>query len=229
MGKRLVALGSSDPDFTIIGGTCSKNSPHLSQDLALLAGVSPIGIPCTASIEDLASADVLIDFSHYTFFPTVINCAKQYNIPVVIGTTGLGSSEHALMQEASKTIPIFHAPNFSVGMALLIKAIRHVSANIPQEFSISIEETHHTHKKDAPSGTALAIAATLHREVPITYKREGQVIGDHIVHFQSPLETIAFSHSALSRDLFAKGALLAAKFILRQPAGLFGMTHLISI
>lgn len=228
MGRRLIALGSTDPDLRVAGGICSPDSPHLLQDLGLLAGIAPLGILCQEKFDDLSTASVMLDFSHPTLLPKVLEFTEKTRIPLVIGTTGLSKENFTQIKELSQEVPIFYAANYSLGVAVLIDAVRRISSALPEDFLISIEETHHIHKKDAPSGTALAIAAVLPKDIPIESYREAEVIGEHAVIFQSPQEKILLSHSALSRDLFAQGALRATKFIVHQSAGLFSMADLIA-
>jgi 4-hydroxy-tetrahydrodipicolinate reductase len=133
------------------------------------------------------------------------------------------------MKDASRSLPIFYAPNFSIGVAHLIDAVKKMAASLPDHFTISISECHHIHKKDGPSGTALKIASAIpeKRRPQITFKREGEIIGEHEVVFSSSEEEIVLRHSAKSRDLFAKGALHAAKFLKDKPPGLYTMEDLL--
>jgi 4-hydroxy-tetrahydrodipicolinate reductase len=153
-------------------------------------------------LNNLRKADLLIDFSNVSLLPTILEFVLQTKKPLVIGTTGYSPS--------------------------LIESVRKIAESLPKDFSVAIEECHHIHKKDAPSGTALAIAAAIEKkESKISSKREGEIIGEHEVVFASPEEKITLRHSAVSRDLFAKGALLAAKFLISKPAGLYTMADLL--
>lgn len=208
MGKKIVLLANQDPFFQttlpLITQNESENTPKL---------------------------DVIIDFSTKEALPYNLKLAQKINCPLVIGTTGLEKNEKELLTQAAKNIPIFWAPNFSLGMAATVYVSKLLSSLL-QDFTPLIEEIHHVHKKDTPSGSALALKDTLIKENPskppiIKSHREGEVIGKHTVSFSSDKESITISHEAFSRDVFAKGALLAARFLLKQKPGLYTMEHLL--
>jgi 4-hydroxy-tetrahydrodipicolinate reductase len=205
MGRRLLEIGSKDPDIFIAGKASRGNE-----------------------FDNLQYADIAIDFSNASLLSMILEFGLRTKKPLVIGTTGHALSELEAMKETSRYLPIFHAPNFSVGAAALIEAVGKISESLPEDFSISIEECHHIHKKDIPSGTALTIAAAISVRKPIIHsKREGETVGEHEVVFSNPEEKIILRHSATSRDLFAKGALFAAKFLIKKPAGLYTMKDLL--
>ena len=144
---------------------------------------------------------------------------------MVIGTTGIDVAE---LKTASKSIPIFYAPNFSLGMALLKRAAAEIARSFPSEAHIDLIETHHAGKKDAPSGSALSLAAAVDREVKIHSLRSGGIIGEHSLQFNTAEERIEIFHQVHTRDAFAKGALEAALFLMGKPAGLYGMDELLA-
>ncbi len=221
MGRRLIALGRQDPSLHVALGLCSQASLEQGKDLA---------IPCTTNFDDLAHVHVVIDFSTSSLLPSILEFANNYQKPLVIGTTGHEEKELELLREASRHLPIFKAANFSLGIALLIQSVQSLASTLPNFFSISIEETHHLEKKDMPSGTAISIKSAIPShigDIPITSNREGTIIGEHCVTFNAAEERLMLVHSAKSRDLFAKGALCAAKFLIDQPAGLYGMADLL--
>jgi 4-hydroxy-tetrahydrodipicolinate reductase len=146
---------------------------------------------------------------------------------MVIGTTGLSEEEKIKVKEASRYIPIVFSPNMSVGVNLLFRLVREAAKTL-SDYEVKIIEAHHIHKKDAPSGTAKKLAEIIEKEsgkkvTDIKSIREGEIVGDHRVIFDSPLDTIELFHSAKTRDIFAKGALVAARFVVRQKTGLFDM------
>jgi len=161
--------------------------------------------------------DVLIDVSS----PEALLENLSANKPIVIGTTGHKNLE--AIQKGAETLPIFYAPNFSLSIALLKKLSLEIAKYFPE--NIDLIETHHTEKKDAPSGTALLLAQNL-PGTKIQSIRSGNVIGEHTLIFSSPEEKITLSHEALTRDLFAKGALAAAHFLIGKPPGLYTMDNL---
>ena len=184
-----------------------------------------------------ANADVIVDFSLPEATPEVVRVALALNLPLVCGVTGQGDEELAALHEAARSVPVVHARNMSQGIALLGEIISRLGSRLGPEFEGRIEETHHTRKKDAPSGTAidlrtdLAAARALDQsDIQVASERKGDVIGDHSVVFDSPLETLTIVHSAKSRDVFAEGAIKAARWIaLGRVPGLYSMRHVLGI
>jgi 4-hydroxy-tetrahydrodipicolinate reductase len=171
--------------------------------------------------------DVYIDASLSPGVPNHLEIALKADRPIVIGVTGLPEKTHALMSEAANAIPVFYAPNFSLGIALFRKFAAALGASFHEEADIDLIETHHVQKRDAPSGTALALAAAVGKKVNIHSIRSGQIVGKHELIFNTAEEQISIVHTSHSRDLFARGALAAARFLLTQPPGLYGMEHLL--
>lgn len=191
--------------------------------------------------------DVIIDFSHHTAVNTLLPYAVSRKIPVVIATTGHTEEESALIRKCSEIIPIFHAANMSLGVALLIELAKITAKTFP-DADIEIIEKHHNRKLDAPSGTALAIANAIktvrekaffvfgrqgnakrtENEIGIHAVRMGNIIGEHEVIVGTDTQTITLKHEAHSRSLFAEGAIAAAEFLVKQPSGLYDMTHMIT-
>ncbi len=195
------------------------------------------------------TGDVIIDFSNPAALLTLLPFAAERQIPAVICTTGLGKEHHSLLEAVSKEIPIFFSANMSLGMNLLIELAKKATAILDGAFDIEIVEKHHNRKLDAPSGTAMAIADAIaeQREKPSEYiydrhsvrrsrgkqeigihaVRGGTIVGEHEVIFAGNDEIITIGHSAMSRDIFAVGAVRAATFIVDKPAGIYNMRNLI--
>lgn len=199
---------------------------------------------------DQHHADVLIDFSAPEALGESLNRAISASIPLLIGTTGLIEEHEALIEDASKTIPILRAPNTSLGIALLAdlteRAARVLGAD---SWDIEIVDAHHSKKADAPSGTALYLGTAANRgrggtstdergrdgtglkreQGAIGYAaiRGGTVAGDHDVMFLGPHERLILSHRAESRAIFARGALAAVRFLKGKPPGLYSMRDVI--
>lgn len=193
-------------------------------------------------------ADVIIDFSHPANFEKLMAFAKERRMPVVVSTTGLSEEQKAEMKEISAEIPVFFSANMSLGINLLIRLAKQAATILEQNFDIEIIEKHHNKKLDAPSGTALAIADAISeslKEAPeYVYERHsvrkprakneiglhairgGTIVGEHDVLFAGPDEVITLSHSAGSREVFAQGAVRAAKFMAGKPAGFYSMDDL---
>lgn len=176
--------------------------------------------------ENLEEADVLIDFSSYTALSDHLELALRTKTPLVIGTTGHRENVQEILEKAAQELPILFSPNFSIGIALCMQAAKLFA---PYFSNIEIEEVHHTQKKDAPSGAALAFAKALNCDPnAVRSTRTGTVIGEHTIIFSNENERIELKHNAFSRDIFAQGALQAARFLLQKPAGLYTFKEVIS-
>ncbi|MES2768372.1 MAG: dihydrodipicolinate reductase C-terminal domain-containing protein [Bdellovibrionota bacterium] len=171
--------------------------------------------------EKIESADVIIDFSNAEAFLKNLQAALKNKTPFVCGTTGLSAKQFKALRMASKKIPTLWASNMSMGVTVINEMLKNLRAI--KDYDFSIEETHHIHKKDAPSGTALTIQSHLEKAIKkkikdITSHREGEVFGQHKVIIKGPEETILIQHDALNRTVFARGAVTCAKWILKKKA-----------
>ena len=190
--------------------------------------------------------DCIIDFSHHTATPALLEYAVEKNIPVVLCTTGHDESETALINKAAEKIALFHSANMSLGVALLCELAKITAKTFP-DADIEIIEKHHNRKLDAPSGTALLLAREIQKirekaffsfgrqgqakrmkdEIGIHAVRMGNIVGEHEVIVGTDTQTITLKHEAHSRSLFAEGALVAADFIKDKCAGLYDMHSMI--
>ena len=207
--------------------------------------------PVVASIEEFrGEADVVIDFSHPSCLPSILGYCKRTKTPVVLATTGFSAEEKAAFTEASKEIPVFFSANMSLGINLLISLAKQAAKLLEGNFDIEIIERHHNKKIDAPSGTALAIADAIDEtlsypaeyvfdrhnvrrqrkstEIGISAVRGGTIVGDHEIIFAGNDEVIELSHHAASKEVFAVGAIKAAKFMQDKPAGMYDMNMLVA-
>jgi 4-hydroxy-tetrahydrodipicolinate reductase len=153
---------------------------------------------------------------------------------VVIGTTGLNPQQIERVKQAATIIPVVFSPNMSLGVNLIFRLVKQAAQKLPRDYQVDIKEAHHVHKKDAPSGTAKRLAELIKQipgrengKIKIDSIREGEIIGEHQVRFDGPQDTIIVKHSAKTRDIFAQGALEAAKFVIRQKPGLYDMQDVI--
>ncbi|MBQ7573060.1 MAG: 4-hydroxy-tetrahydrodipicolinate reductase [Clostridia bacterium] len=200
--------------------------------------------------EFMGEADVVIDFSHPSCLDALLSYCKRRNLPVIIATTGLSAEQKEKMQEASNEIPVFFSANMSLGINLLISLAKKATKLLEGNFDIEIVERHHNQKIDAPSGTALAIADAIDEtlsypaeyvydrhsvrrkrkptEIGIHAVRGGTIVGDHEVIFAGNDEVIELKHSAYSKEVFAVGAIRAAKYMKAKGAGMYDMNDLIS-
>ena len=195
------------------------------------------------------SADVVVDFSHPAALSSLLSFCLQRRLPIVLATTGYSQAQLAEIEDASQSIPIFRSGNFSLGVNVLLELVRQAGAMLGEDFDVEIIERHHSKKVDAPSGTALmlveALAVSLpyepeyvydrhmirrpreHREIGISSVRGGTIAGDHEVLFAGKDEIIELRHCAQSREVFAAGALKAARYLAgRDAPGLYGMRDL---
>ncbi len=175
---------------------------------------------------DLKKTDVWIDFSTPEALEQNLKWALLAKKPFVCGTTGINEKQKQLLKAAAKKIPVLWASNMSLGVAVLSEALRAFSAL--HHFDFQIEEIHHIHKKDRPSGTAITLQNTLEEVVerklpPPLAIRGGGVFGVHKVFAMSADEVLTFEHTALNRSVFARGAVQAARWIEKRPAGFYGM------
>lgn len=193
--------------------------------------------------------DVIIDFSSPDATKTILQYAYAYKIPIVIATTGLSEATIQEIKDMSEKFSIFQSPNMSIQVAMVTKLLKEIAWTIPKA-EVEITETHHNRKKDAPSGTAKMFASAIksvldkatnaentiiygregkrqEHEIGMCSKRGGNIVGTHTIEFFSPFETLEITHTAHSRELFADGAIQAARYILNFAAGLFTMDDLV--
>ena len=183
----------------------------------------------------MQNCDVAIDFSHADAIAEVCPAALHHRKPLVIGTTGHSNEQRRMIEQAARSLPIVFASNFSIGVNVLFWLTRKAAEQFGRDFRSEIVETHHAIKKDAPSVTAKTLAEVLkaaqktQREIPIQSIREGDIVGEHTVIFSGPGERLELTHRAASREIFARGALCAAAWIINQPAGLYTMQDVLGL
>jgi 4-hydroxy-tetrahydrodipicolinate reductase len=221
-GSRIASLALRDPSVTLVGAAVREGSPL-------------VGSPVDASrpsvrYTTLASAPkphVVIDFSTPHALAETARFATDNRAALVIGTTGLSSEHDAIMRASSAIVPVLHTPNTSVGVAIVARVIAELTRTLGPEYRASMIDIHHIHKKDAPSGTAKRLAASMRsagsslRDEEIESRREGEVVGTHIIALKGPAESVEVIHKAESRDLFALGAIRAAKWLTDKNPGLY--------
>ncbi|MCA9400072.1 MAG: 4-hydroxy-tetrahydrodipicolinate reductase [Candidatus Omnitrophica bacterium] len=204
-------------------------------------GQSLEGITISSNPDDLQGCDVFIDFTLPVATIKNLKACLKHNVQMVIGTTGFKEEERDALYEASKKIGMVLSGNMSLGVNILFKLTQILAKTAPEYYKASIIEAHHIHKKDAPSGTAKMLENFIdHANIsnnPNSKRdrkqtesiREGEIIGDHSVTFDSPEDSLVISHHAKNRDIFAKGALVAAKFISGKSNGFFDMQDVLGI
>jgi len=176
------------------------------------------------------SSDVLIDFSLPEATDQIISAATRHEIPLVCGVSGLSDQQMASLDEAAQLIAVVYDRNMSIGVAVLEDLVRQAAAALGADFTVEIHETHHVHKVDAPSGTALKLGEAIAAErgtdpgdIHYESERRGEVPGDHTVILSSATERLSLGHSVTTRQVFADGAVKAARWIVNQPFGRFTM------
>ena len=223
MGKALVRLAAQDPRLQVVAAV-SRSGEH-SVDSALPSWRAD-------AMGDAPAFDVAIDFSLPDGFDRLLDICRQRGAALVSGTTGLEGRQLMHLSEAALDIPVVWASNFSLGVVLLHELVRQVAAALP-EWQAEIIETHHVHKVDAPSGTAVTLAQATQQgngRVPaIESVRRGEVVGEHMIRFRGIGEVLEIRHQADDRDIFARGALEAARRLAQQPAGQFSLAELLAI
>jgi 4-hydroxy-tetrahydrodipicolinate reductase len=253
MGQMLVRE-VLDSGADLAGGTERVGSDAVGRDIGTLVGRGEIGLAVGCDPSELfAAADVVIDFTTPAATIQHVEFAAANACAMVIGTTGLSAGQDALIRQAATRIPVVQAANMSVGVNLLLALVEKVAATLADDYDIEIVEMHHRHKVDAPSGTALALgkAAAAGRAVNLddvaqkvrdgvtgprkrgdigfATLRGGDVVGDHDVIFAAEGERLILGHKASSRQVFAKGAVRAARWTQGKTPGLYSMRDVLGL
>ena len=238
MGKAIANLCYNNPDYKIVaGGDIIENKNY---DFPVYTSLSE----CT---EDF---DVIIDFSNAKAVPTILEFALSRKKPFICCTTALSDDTVSAILSASEKIAVFKSANMSLGINMMVELCKQATRILYPEFDIEIVEAHHNRKLDAPSGTAMLIASAIDQEISdnveyvydrhsvnkarskneigISSIRGGNIVGEHSAMFISDEEILTISHSAQTRDVFAKGALTAAKFMAGKEKGYFTMSDVIA-
>lgn len=237
MGQVLTKTIAEKDDMQVVAGIDAH--PEQKNDYPVF------GSPQECDIK----ADVIIDFSHFSAVPNLLRYCIDVNTPVVVATTALDDECFAMLAEAAQSIPVFRSANMSLGINALAKAIKAITPVLEKDFNVEIIEKHHTKKLDSPSGTAILLADKVNEacetkkeyiygrhskhdefrmdQIGIHAVRGGTIPGEHTVIFAGPDEVIELNHLALSRDIFANGAVAAAQFIVQQEKGQYSMDDLV--
>jgi len=226
MGQRITALALKDRVFKISALLENKERP----DVPLLSYNIPVNFEDAA----LKGSDVLIEFTTPDATIAHLKACRKYGVNMVIGTTGLSKAQVVQIKKISSDIAVVYSSNMSVGVNLVFGLIRQAARITGKNYGITLTETHHVHKKDAPSGTAKTMAEIAQqyskmKVQDIASLREGEVIGDHTITFESPVDKISIHHHAKTRDIFAEGSLVAAKFLSKKKKGLFNMQDVLNL
>ncbi len=253
MGRSLLTLVATHPALELAGALVSPTSAALGQDAGTYVGLGACGVVLEADPAlALARARVAIDFSLPGATEAHIGACVAAGAGLVLGTTGFEASAERALAAAARHVPVLAAANMSLGVQVLLALVREAAARLPADYDIEIFEAHHRHKRDTPSGTALALghAAAAGRgvahEATATYDRAlrggprepgsigyavvraGDTIGEHSVWLAGLGERLTLSHSATDRATFARGALEAARFLAGRPAGRYQFADVVA-
>jgi 4-hydroxy-tetrahydrodipicolinate reductase len=225
MGLAIINAVNEFADLEI--GSVWVRDPNTAKDMA-----TPSGAVISSDIEHVAAvADVVIDFSLFEATAQVADAVARHGKPLVCGVSGLAEAQIEALERAAESVAVVYDRNMSQGIAVLQDLVSRAAKSLGDEFRIEIHETHHIHKKDSPSGTALklgesiAIARDQQGADSVHYQseRRGEVPGDHEVIFWSATERLTLTHSVTTRTVFAQGALRAARWVSDRKPGIYDM------
>jgi 4-hydroxy-tetrahydrodipicolinate reductase len=225
MGQRILYFANQEKDCSVVVGFEKKGHADIGNK-------EPVFI--TDDLSKASNCDCLIDFTTPEATVEHLSYMAKAKRAIVIGTTGLSDSQISQIKDVARVVPVVFSPNMSVGVNLLFKLLSE-AAKVLHGYRVDVTEAHHIHKKDAPSGTAKKIADVINAQgFSLKYEdvgvvREGEIVGDHRVVFESDVDRIELSHSAKTRDIFAQGAVRAAKWVSNKPSGLYTMNDVLGI
>ena len=254
MGGSVVRAIRQTAGMELIAGIDKRGSPRLGQDVGELAAAGHLGLAVTDRIEPhLRSNTVIIDFTGPEASLCYLRAAAKKAIPIVIATTGFNPRQSAEIKRLSRRAPTLLSANTSLGVNVLVSLLEKAAKMLGDDYDVEIIEAHHRFKKDAPSGTALAlgrsVAGALNRnldnvgihgrkgivgerskkQIALLSIRAGDIVGEHTVIFGGIGERLEFIHRAHSRDTFAHGAIRAAQWLAGQKPGLYGMQDVLGL
>ena len=250
MGQAIVRLVHEKHEDQIVGAIAAPDAIEQGRDVGEVAGIGHIGVAVTHDhAVGLLGADVVIDFSHVAAVQSLVRAVKRARVAMVSGTTGLAASDRAALDDVAQTVAVLWAANMSPGVEAVAQMARLAAAVLGPDYDIEIVETHHRQKVDAPSGTALRLAEAVREarpdlalrhgregrpgprgqnELAVMALRGGDVIGDHTVHLLGLGERIEITHRATQRDVFARGALRAARWLIGKKPGRYALRDLLA-
>jgi 4-hydroxy-tetrahydrodipicolinate reductase len=252
MGQSLLRALPETPAFTLSGAIASDTSSRLGQDAA--GEGAPTGVLITSDVNGgIRGASVAVDFSLSHCVAAHAQACAAAGVPILIGATGLDADDRAALERAARTIAVLIAPNTSVGVTVVSKLVAMAALGLGPAYDVEIFEAHHRMKRDAPSGTALALgeavaearaqslnavavydragqsAPRISGSIGFSSVRAGDIVGEHTVTFAAAGERVEITHRATDRITFARGALRAAEWLVGRPAGLYGMENVLGL
>ncbi|MCG8466547.1 MAG: 4-hydroxy-tetrahydrodipicolinate reductase [Xanthomonadales bacterium] len=250
MGRAVITMAAHDPHIVLAAAVTRAKHAMCGLDAGEQAGIGAAGVLISDANAEIEDIDVVVDFTNDSGVVDAIALADKLNAALVSGSTGIGDEQREQLRAYSCRKPVLWSANMSPAIALLERLVRESAQALP-DADIEIHECHHRYKKDAPSGTALSLAKQAAKgrgeplemlkncrratrpgpresgEIGMSVSRGGSVAGEHRVGFYLDGEYLALSHHATERDIFARGALRAAHWLLKQPAGLYRMEHVL--
>ncbi|MEM6331732.1 MAG: 4-hydroxy-tetrahydrodipicolinate reductase [Planctomycetota bacterium] len=251
MGTRLVALAAADRGLDLVAAATHAGDAQVGRDAGEMAAVGPIGVAVTGELTP--GGEVVIDFSVAEAAANVAMACAVAGSPVVVGTTGLTAEAHAALKQAAGRVPVLVASNFSLVVNVMHALARRAAAWLGEGYDVELLEAHHRFKRDAPSGTAIALAQTVCEasgrsfdedvvfarhgddaprqpsDLTIQTLRLGDHPGEHTLFFAGPGERLELKHVGTSRDSYAIGALRAAKWLAGKPAGMYDVADALGL
>jgi 4-hydroxy-tetrahydrodipicolinate reductase len=254
MGRRIISLIAGDKDMQLTGAVEQEGHELVGKDIGEIIGLGKMGINVNDNVASCAKyGDVIIDFTHHEASLHNLETAVENNLAIVIGSTGFTADEMARVKVLAQETRCIVSPNMSVGVNVMFKVLEDVAGILGDDYNVEIVEAHHNLKKDAPSGTAMKMAQIIAErlgrdlehagiysrkgmigsrtkdEIGIQTLRAGDIVGEHMVMFGGMGERLEFIHRAHSRDNFARGAILAAKWLMDKRSGLYDMQDVLGI
>jgi len=253
MGHALLEACSQDDEIMAVGGVERAGHPSLGMPIGYGHKVTDDLEKCLAQEDPNQIVDVILDFTTSESATDHLQAARLHRKPMVIGTTGFTAKQMSRIGEYAKVVPVVLAPNFSIGVNIMFKVLADVARITGDAYDVEIVEAHHNQKKDAPSGTAVKLAQVIAKalsrdleqvgvysrkgqigqrdkmEIGIQAIRGGDIFGEHTVMFCGQGERLEFIHRASSRDNFARGAIMAAKWVVGKPKGLYDMQDVLGL
>jgi 4-hydroxy-tetrahydrodipicolinate reductase len=251
MGQRLIHLAREDRELVLGAALEAPGHPLLGRDVGEIAGLGSLGVKLRSDLPLGERLDVLIDFSIPEGTMNAVRACVDRRLPLVVATTGHTPAQRADIEEAAHETALLMSPNMSLSVNVLFELVAQAARLLAGKgFDVEIVEKHHRFKKDAPSGTALHFARIVQEamgQTQLRHGREGLVgerppheigihalrigdnVGEHTIVFSTLGETLELTHKGHSRDSYARGALLAAKFLAGKPAGRYGMKDVLGL
>ncbi len=251
MGRSIAeVISDKNPDF-LSGGSVVSGADEIGKTIGSLIGRENVNALITDQTQALfAKSDVVIDFTSPDALESHCQFAKNTNTALVVGTTGLLDEHMNMLRSTAESVPVVYAPNMSLGVNVLLSLVEKTASILGEEFDIEIFEAHHKHKKDAPSGTAIALGHSAAKgrdienftpnyndrigeresgDIGFSVMRGGDIVGEHSVFFAGRGERIELAHKATDRKIFARGAVHAALWVKDKTAGLYSMYDVLGL